>query len=621
VTGAPLKALLEANDPKFWDELAVRTRAASEMEVLLELSVWRQRGLKRLPDARTRPSPLRVALLGGYTFHPLATLLTQILHGDGLEMQLQVGDFDNYVAELTGPDGELQTFKPEVIVVLPGVERCRYGGAINDPRSKVEAEAVAVAAELLRWCQTGHDLTGAEFILANHLLPARDDLGEYRSRTAASDWTFRKLVNLELGLRLPPFGRICDVEFLCHRLGATACADARRWFESKQPGSPLFLVRLARELAWLIRHGRQTPRKVLVTDLDNTLWGGVLADDGLEGIELGSTSPRGEAFRAFQQFLHSLKQRGVLLAICSKNEEAIAFEALDRHPEMALRREDFAAMKINWQPKPDNLRVLADELGLGLDSFVFVDDNPAEIEIVRQFAPQVEAIRLGPDPADYIAQVQDARCFEPRAITAEDTLRAGQYRAEAQRRELRVASSDLESYLQSLEMVGTFRDIQAVDASRLAQLTQRTNQFNLTTRRRTEAEILGLERRADVVAFSFRLRDRFGDHGLIALLIAGAQDETLEVDTWLMSCRVLSRQVEETILNQLVSRAKERGFGRIRGVYLPTAKNGLVRELYPRLGFTPTVETPARCEWELVVKDYADRPSPIRLREGSLERE
>jgi len=256
-----------------------------------------------------------------------------------------------------------------------------------------------------------------------------------------------------------------------------------------------------------------------------------------------------------------------------------------------------------------------------LDSFVFVDDNPAEIEIVRQFAPQVEAIGLGPDPADYIAQVQDARCFEPRAITAEDTLRAGQYQAEAQRRELRVASSDLESYLQSLEMVGTFRDIQAVDASRLAQLTQRTNQFNLTTRRRTEAEILGLEGRADVVAFSFRLRDRFGDHGLIALLIACAKDETLEVDTWLMSCRVLSRHVEETILNQLVSRAKERGFGRIRGVYLPTAKNGLVRELYPRLGFTPTVETPARREWELVVKDYADRPSPIRLREGSLERE
>ncbi|HXI54025.1 MAG TPA: hypothetical protein VNH84_21070, partial [Candidatus Saccharimonadales bacterium] len=270
MTGAPLKALLEANDPKFWDELAVRTRAASEMEVLLELSVWRQRGLKRLPDARTRPSPLRVALLGGYTFHPLATLLTQILHGDGLETQLQVGDFDNYVAELTRPDGELRTFKPEVIVVLPGAQRCRYAGPITDPRSKVEAEAMAVADELLRWCQTGHDLTGAEFILANHPLPARDDLGEYRSRTAASDWTFRKLVNLELGLRLPPFGRICDVEFLCHRLGATACADARRWFESKQPGSPLFLVRLARELAWLIRQVRQTPRKVLVTDLDNT---------------------------------------------------------------------------------------------------------------------------------------------------------------------------------------------------------------------------------------------------------------------------------------------------------------------------------------------------------------
>jgi len=607
-----LKALLEANNSAFWDELDVLTQASTEMEELLELSVWRQRAQKKLPP-KTGNKPLRLALLGGCTLHPLQSLLVQLLHANRITPSVFTGEFDNYPAELSMKSGNLSQFRPETIVVIPSVEQCHYRGSVLDDRSVIGPAAVNVAEQLLAWCQKGHELTGAEFIVANYPLPARDDLGGYRVRTPASEWTFRKLVNLELGLRLPPFARICDVEFLTHRLGAEACSDARRWLESKQPGSPLFLLALARELAWQIQHLRQAPKKVLVTDLDNTLWGGILADDGLEGIEIGDTSPRAEAFKGFQLFLKALKQRGVVLAVCSKNEESIAREALERHPEMILRWSDFAKTKINWLPKPDNLRALAGELELGLDSFVFVDDNPAEIEIVRQFVPEVRAILLGPDPADYIAQVQEARCFEPHSITHEDTQRAEQYRAEAARREFQVTCTDMESYWRSLEMTGTFRDFNSVDAARLAQLTQRTNQFNLTTKRRTEAEILDLAARPDVVGFSFRLQDRFGDHGLVSLLIGIVRGESLEVDTWLMSCRVLNRQVEETMLNFLAGRALEKRCRCLRGIFRPTAKNMMVRDLYTRLGFTPVKDEPDVREWELPLTNYLTRPSSIHI--------
>lgn len=612
--GARLKTLLDSRDPAFWDEVFAATRTAHELEEVLELAVWRQRGLKKLPPP---PAPahgtLRAALLGGSSLHPLKVVLEQRLVAAGFAPEIFTGEFDNYAAELNSSDGPLIAFKPELIIVLPAVQRCRYHGSLVDDRVRVEKAAAALAEELLAWCQAAHGRSGAEFLIANYPLPSRDDLGAFRVRAPGSDWTFRKLVNLELGLRLPPFARICDVEFLCHRLGGTACENVRGWFESKQPGSPRFLMALASELEFLIQNTRRAAKKVLVTDLDNTLWGGVLADDGMEGIELGDTSARAEAFKQFQLFLKSLKQRGVLLAICSKNEESIAREALERHPEMVLRAADFVNAKINWQPKPDNLRAMARELELGLDSFVFVDDNPAEIEIVRQFTPEVQAILLGPDPADYIAVVQNARCFEPRAITYEDTQRSEQYRAEGQRNELRATTTDLDAYLRSLEMTGIFRPLEAVDAGRLSQLTQRTNQFNLTTRRRTEAEILELAGRPDVVAFSFRLRDRFGDHGLVSLMIGRVQGDVLEVDTWLMSCRVLNRDVEESMLNELVRRATARGCTIIRGVYIPTAKNIMVRDLYTRLGFSPGADEPARREWTLPLTNYLTRVSRIHI--------
>ena len=364
---------------------------------------------------------------------------------------------------------------------------------------------------------------------------------------------------------------------------------------------------------------KRAPKKVLVLDLDNTLWGGVVADDGLEGIELGDTSPRGEAFKAFQKYIRSLKQRGTLLAVCSKNDHAKAAAAFEKHPEMVLRLEDFVSFKANWEPKSDNLRQMATELNLGLDSFVFVDDNPAEIEIVRQFAPEVTTILLGPDPSEYVARLADCRLFEPRSLTAEDAARTEQYRSDAQRQALSATVTDMAAYLESLAMEAAISEFTLVDAPRLAQLINKSNQFNLTTRRRTEAEIHGLMADESQLCFSFRLKDRFGDHGLISVVISQKAGPVMKIDTWLMSCRVLKRQVEDEVLNELMRLARLQGCTRLEGVYLPTAKNEMVRDFYARMGFVLKSESAGARVFELEMDAIQPTLTKIKITRRAYE--
>jgi FkbH-like protein len=587
MTNAQLKDDLLQGRAEFWSHLKLATREAVGFDELLLLS-----SLRRKAHARklSKPGVLlerrRVALIGGYSLYPLSDLLEHICETEGYPCELFSGAFDNYHSEITDETSELYAFAPQVVLLLPSENRCKYQGKLTDPREMQQAEANHAVNSLLELARVLHDRTAAEVIVTNFILPARHDLGSYRARTLGSDWSFRKWVNLELGLNAPPYLHICDLEFLAHRLGGLSSRDERSWFESKQPCSPQLLAGLAREVAHIIGHLHQPPKKVLVLDLDNTLWGGVIADDGLEGIEVGDTSPRGEAFKAFQKYIGSLKQRGTLLAVCSKNDHAKAAAAFTDHPEMILRLEDFVSFKANWEPKADSIHQMAAELNLGLDSFVFVDDNPAEIEVVRQFAPEVATILLGPDPAEYVAQLQDCRMFEPRAITSEDADRTGQYRSESKRRALSSSIVDMDSYLQSLAMEAVVSPFARVDAPRLSQLINKSNQFNLTTRRRTETEIHALVGSAAHVCFSVRLKDQFGDHGLISVLIAEKDGETMRIDTWLMSCRVLKRQVEDEVLNELARRAIALGCTRLLGLYLPTAKNEMVRDFYTRMGFS-----------------------------------
>jgi FkbH-like protein len=614
------KPLLAEGDPRFWQALRARTQLAEAFEDVMPLSMLRRKALKRglaFPEGAA-PVSLKLAIVGGCSLFPLHELIEHFLltAPGGFQCQLFQGDYDNYISEILEPGSALYEFAPELVLLVPSFKRCRYQGRLFDPIDAQREQATQNATQLLDLCRTVHERSRAEVLLVNFPLPPYFDPGPYRVRTLASDWSFRKQVNMELGLRAPSYVHTCDLEFLSSRRGTLASTDERSWFESKQPCSADLQVDLAREVAHIVVGLRQGPKKVAVLDLDNTLWGGVIGDDGLDGIDIGDTSPRAEAFKAFQQYLKTLPERGILLAVCSKNDEDKALEPFEKHPEMVLRRDDFVSFKANWMPKSDNIRAIAQELNLGLDSFVFIDDNPAEIEIVKQFAPEVTGILLGSDPSRYAREVMDARLFEPRAITAEDAERAELYKQEARRQELESNFTDMDSYLSSLGMKCVITEFRAVDAPRIAQLIGRSNQFNVTTRRRTEAEVRQLIDDPAYCAFNMRLEDRFGDYGLIAIVVGRVEGEVLEMDTWLMSCRVLKRQVEEETVNEIVRLARLRGCSRIHGVYLPTKKNGMVRDLYSRMGFATTVDQPDRREFDMDPKVY----SPIATKINVVQR-
>jgi FkbH-like protein len=610
-----LASLFAAQDPAFHDRLREETAEVEQFSKLLALINHRKRAGKKGFTRRGNTS-IRLAIAGGASLRPLADLVVHFVEVLAeTRVELWVGEFDNYHSEILDPSSELYTFQPELVFVLPSERRCRYEG--NPLDSLVEQiEAVNRAGqEILDLARQVHDRSGATVVLTNFRLPVGFDPGPMRGTNLQSDYAFRRAVNSYLGLQAPPFVSVCDVEFLSYRLGGLKSHDPRTWFESKQPYSTDLLVSVAKEVSQIVRGLRQPTKKVVVLDLDNTLWGGVVGDDGVDGIEIGTTSPRGEAFRDFQLFLKSLKDRGILLAVASKNDHEKAIEPFVSHPEMVLRLEDIVSFKANWEPKSENIREMATELSLGLDSFVFVDDNPAEIEIVRQFVPAVTGICVGDDPSKFRALLEDSRLFETRRVSEEDTARSALYQIEAQRQALKSQTTDMNSYLESLEMVADVRPFTSVDAPRISQLINKSNQFNLTTRRRTEAEVLALIDNPNYGQFTIRLTDKFGAHGLIAVVIGAVENGVFRIDTWLMSCRVLKRQVEDVTLSQIVGLARALGCHRVIGEYIPSAKNQMVADLYARLGFAEIepVEDGRRA-YELNIDAFGPNETKIDIR-------
>jgi len=548
----------------------------------------------------------KVAVIGGSNLRPMVDLIAHFAHvlGD-VHCDLWVGDYDNYHSEILNPGSDLYEFGPELVLVLPAERRVVFDGPLASSRADQNAAVEKVVDDLLSLFATIRERSGAEVITGNFRLPPYFDPGPMRSTSLASEYGFRKAVNQELGVRLPSYVHLCDIEFLSNRRGNLEGVDDRTWFESKQPFASGLLVDVAREFAHVLANYATAPKKVVVLDLDNTLWGGVIGDDGLEGIELGTTSPRGEAFRAFQLHLLELSKRGVLLAVCSKNDLDKAVEPFEKHPEMVLRMKDIVSFKANWQPKSDNLRQIAQDLNLGLDSLVFVDDNAAEIDIVRQYVPDVNAIWLGDDPSTFTPKLKDSRFFEMRSVTEEDVQRVQQYKTEAERKKTLESSTDMGSYLESLQMVGTIKPFNSVDAPRIAQLIAKSNQFNLTTRRRSEAEVAALMDDPGFACFTMRISDRFGDYGLIAIVVCEIRGTESYIDTWLMSCRVLMRQVEEEVLNEIVRLARLNGCDHLVGRYIPTVKNGMVKELYPRMGFRHAKSEDDGSElYEMTIESY-----------------
>ena len=353
-----------------------------------------------------------------------------------------------------------------------------------------------------------------------------------------------------------------------------------------------------------------------VLDLDNTLWGGVIGDDGLDGIVLGEGSAAGEAHLALQHYAKQLKNRGVILAVCSKNDAKIAEVAFRDHPEMVLRRSDIAAFQANWDDKAQNLKAIASRLNIGVDSLVFVDDNPVERARVRQSLPMVAVPEMPDDPAHYVRSLADAGYFAV-AFTADDQSRAEQYAANAERQALLETAESMDDFLRGLKMTAVYGPFTAVDHARVVQLINKTNQFNTTTRRYAGHEIARMMEDPKAVTLQFRLLDCVGDNGLVSTMIlrpTRADDEVLEIENWVMSCRVFGRELEFEAMNIAVDAARERGVRALVADYTPTAKNDVISKLYPSLGFTEVAQ-PASAKgttrWRLHLADYVTRDTHI----------
>jgi FkbH-like protein len=379
-----------------------------------------------------------------------------------------------------------------------------------------------------------------------------------------------------------------DLSALASRVGADSWFDIIRYHEAKIPFrfelGPLVADHLCRILAAI----SGTSCRALVLDLDDTLWGGVVGDDGIAGIRLGQNSAEGEAYLAFQRFVLNLRQRGIVLAVCSKNTDAIAREPFQHHPEMLLKEEHFAVFQANWLDKAANLRTIAATLGLGLESIAFADDNPAERARVRQDLPMVSVIELGSEPAFFPARIADSGVFEHLQLNSEDRLRADSYRARSLVAAHAPTVGSYDDYLRSLEMTLSVSPFDAVGRSRIAQLINKSNQFNLTTRRYSETDVQRFEASpGEFLCWQARLDDAFGQHGVISVLIIRKLAKEWTIDTWLMSCRVLMRGVEEALMNLLMQDARNAGVEVVLGEYIPTARNALVADLYIRLGFVP----------------------------------
>jgi FkbH-like protein len=405
-----------------------------------------------------------------------------------------------------------------------------------------------------------------------------------------------------------------DVASLAEDVGLERWHDPAHWYTARLPFSQRFVPLYSEFLARLIAALRGKSRKCLVLDLDNTIWGGVIGDDGLDGIVLGEGNPKGEAFLAVQRTALDLRERGIVLAVASKNDDAVAREPFRKHPDMLLREEHIAVFQANWNDKANNLKAIAAALDIGIDALVLLDDNPVERAYVRGVLPEVGIPELPHDPALYPRALLFGGYFEAVAFSQEDRARADAYEANARRAQLRTQVADICEFLKSLDMAISFAPFDATGRSRIAQLINRSNQFNLTTRRYSENEVAAMEADPGVFTLQVRLADRFGDNGMISIVICRDREDSWEVDTWVMSCRVLGRRVEEAVLAEIVRAARSAGKTAILGDYIDSGRNSLVSDHYRKLGFVLAGGDKDRTRWRLATADFRPPPLPFVLK-------
>jgi FkbH-like protein len=615
-----LKSLAAAPaDERAWREAVALANYRLNFQLTNALAAVLTRLFREAPTAILQSKPERLAVLSSSTATHLLPALRVAALRRGIWVDTYENDYGQYRQELFERSSGLHGFSPTSLLFCLDaghVAATAQGVGAREQADERLAQFGEDLRELWRMAQERFNCN----VLQQSFVPRLPHLlGANEHRHPASPAGFLMAANAGLKELADSAGvDLVALDPWIARDGLDAWHSPSFWLQAKQEiavaAAPAYGDLVARVLA--ARQGRVA--KCCVLDLDNTLWGGVVGDDGAHGVVIGQGSAAGEAFLAMQSYVLGLRQRGIILAVCSKNDEDVARGAFAGNPDMLLKESDFSCFLANWDDKAANLRKIAQQLNIGLDALAFVDDNPFERELVRRELPMVLVPELPPEPERFPACLADSGYFEGLALTAEDFARADYYQSKARFEQASSSTTDLEGYLAGLDMTLVWGRVDEGSLARTVQLVNKTNQFNLTTRRYSEQEMRAMMADPSTICLQLRLVDRFADNGLIAVVIGRlAEDEVMELDTWLMSCRVLGRGVEEATLNVVADAASRAGARKLLGVYRPTAKNAMVRGLYERLGFVALSERPDQIASLLELQSFTPRITAIRISEAS----
>lgn len=565
---------------------------------------------KNLKGDFSKFKKIKVALLGDSA----TQFLVQALRGTGFDYGFDLiiweADFNQIERQVFDPTSELYIFKPEIVIVFQSSHKLlgKYNKLITDQYSRfASSELESIESIYL----TLFDNLNAKVIFYNY--PEIDDavFGNYANKTESSFLFQLRKLNYELMMLATKNANLylCDISSIQNQVGKENFFQPSIYINTEMVLSIDVLPIVASKTVDLISALSGKLKKCVILDLDNTTWGGIIGDDGLENIQIGNLGI-GKAFSEFQYWIKKLKNRGIIIAVCSKNTESVAKEPFEKHPEMVLHLEDIAVFTANWENKVDNIRQIQSILNIGLDSMVFLDDNPFERNMIRENIPEICVPELPIDPADYLEYLYSLNLFETVSFSHEDTERTKLYQIEAQRSSFQRKFTKEDDFLKSLNMFSSVEPFNKYNTPRVAQLSQRSNQFNLRSVRYTDADIEVLSSSADHFTFTFTLVDKFGDNGLICVVILQKENiQTLFIDTWFMSCRVLKRGMENFVLNTISDFAKKNGFSYLKGEYISTTKNEMVKDHYKNLGFQKNDNF-----WVLSMNDYLEKKCFIKIK-------
>ncbi len=547
---------------------------------------------------------MKVAIIGNVATQFLAVAVNGLAKINGINIIVQDTDYNQIDAQLLDDNSEVFQFNPQFIVLWLATDKL-YEEFLDSSLGDRERFAESVMDRVKRYWQLIESKSESKIIQPNFTEIDDKVLGQYSAKIATSFCFQVRKLNCLLAEAMRDDKRVYPVDLLAVQLqlGMGAFYDPALYYNAKMTVAINAMPYVAKAVVDVLVAMTGRIKKCIVLDLDNTLWGGVIGDDGIGGIEIGELG-RGHAFADFQRWLKQLKECGIILTVCSKNDENIAKQPFEKHEEMILKLSDISLFIANWNDKASNIRLIQETLNISMDSIVFVDDNSFERNLVRQMIPEITVPEMPEDPAEYLSFLQSQNYFENISFVPDFSDRTSQYQAEYERKKIECSFDSIDEYLISLDMVGEVKKFEPIRYARIAQLTQRSNQFNLRTIRYTEDEIEKIANDKTYIPLYYTLRDKYGDYGLVSVVILKKiGSDTAFVDTWLMSCRVLKRGMEEFVVNNLVAVAEQAGIKVIEAEYIPTAKNKMVENIYNNMGFSEITDN----NYSLRVSDYIEK--------------